>query len=182
MDFSSSTYSVTRKTSHTSLSFETVMSNLYTSIGQPTALKWPFIGANIKSFDEASRERFVRGVGAAVGPEGFMIFVEFSHGSWLPLFNINSNPQLGLKRIILGNPLVALTMLSQSSKSLNAGLFVPVEILVCELPGGEGTEIMWQVPSTMIAAVDEGNNGLLAAAEVLDRKLEELIVVIGGGA
>ncbi|KAJ8069533.1 hypothetical protein OCU04_003183 [Sclerotinia nivalis] len=182
MDFSSSTYSVTRKTSHTSLPFETVMSNLYTSIGRPTAMKWLAMGANIKSFDEASRENFIREVEAAVGPEGFMIFVELNHGSWLPLFDVNSNPQLGLKRIILGNPLIALTMLSQSTKSLDAGLFVPVEIMVRELPDGEGTEIIWQVPSTMIAAVDEGNNELLAAAEVLDVKLEELIIVIGSGA
>lgn len=73
-------------------------------------------------------------------------------------------------------------MLSQSEKSLNAGLFVPVEILVRELPDEEGTEIVWQVPSTMIAAVDEGNRGLLAAAKVLDEKLETLITVIGGSA
>ncbi|EDN95799.1 predicted protein [Sclerotinia sclerotiorum 1980 UF-70] len=158
------------------------MSNLYTSIGRPSDMKWLAMGANIKSFDEASRETFIKEVEAAVGPEGFMIFLELNHGSWLPLFNVNSNPQLGLKRIILGNPLIAVTMLSQSTKSLDAGLFVPVEIMVRELPDGEGTEIIWQVPSTMIAAVDEGNSELLAAAEVLDRKLEELIIAISSRA
>ncbi|TGO21613.1 hypothetical protein BPAE_0210g00180 [Botrytis paeoniae] len=175
------TYSVTRQTSHTPLAFETVMSNLYASIGKPTDLKSPAIVANIVSYDEKNKEEFIEGVEAAVGPQGFMIFGEINHGSWLPLFNINSNPQLGLKRIILGNPLIAITMLSQSSKSLDAGLFVPVEILVRQLSGEEGTEITWQVPSTLIAATDRGNNELLTAAQVLDGKLEELIAFIGSG-
>ncbi|TGO50955.1 hypothetical protein BCON_0172g00120 [Botryotinia convoluta] len=175
------TYSVTRKTSHTSLALETVMSNLYASIGKPTDLKSPAIVANIVSYDENNKEKFIEGVEAAVGPQGFMIFGEINHGSWLPLFNINSNPQLGLKRIILGNPLIAITMLSQSSKSLDAGLFVPVEILVRQLSDEGGTEITWQVPSTLIAATDRGNNGLLTAAQVLDRKLEDLIAFIGSG-
>ncbi|KAF7900135.1 hypothetical protein EAF00_004471 [Botryotinia globosa] len=175
------TDSVTRKTSHTSLAFETVMSNLYASIGKPTDLKWLAIAANITSYDKTNKEKFIEGVEAAVGPQGFMIFGEFNHGSWLPLFNINSNPQLGLKRIILGNPLIALTMLSQSSKSLDAGLLVPVEILVRQLSGEEGTEITWQVPSTLIGAIDIGNTGLLTAAQALDGKLEELIAFIGSG-
>ncbi|TGO86733.1 hypothetical protein BPOR_0280g00020 [Botrytis porri] len=106
-------------------------------------------------------------------------FGEFDHGSWLSLFDINSNPQLGVKRIILGNPLIAITMLSQSTKSLDAGLFVPVEILVRQLSDEEGTEIMWQVPSTLIAALNRGYNELLNAAHVLDRKLEGLIAFIG---
>ncbi|KAF7871921.1 uncharacterized protein EAF02_009026 [Botrytis sinoallii] len=173
------TYSVTRKTSHTSLAFETVISNLYASIGKPTDSKWPAIAASMTSHEENNKEKFIEGVEAAAGPQGFMIFGEFDHGSWLPLFNINFNPQLGLKRIIIGNPLIAITMLSQSSKSLDAGLFVPVEILVRQLSGEEGTEITWQVPSTLIAATDRGNNGLLTAAKVLDGKLEELIAFIG---
>ncbi|KAI9640563.1 hypothetical protein NHQ30_010861 [Ciborinia camelliae] len=186
-NITSFTYSVTRRTSHTSLPFETVISNLYRSIGQSTALKWPSIAANITSYDETSKEQFIKEVEAAVGPEGFMNFgidnkKELNHGYWLPLFNIDSDPQLGLRRILLGNPLIAITMLSQSIKSLNAGLFVPVEILIRELPDGEGTEIVWQVPSTMIAAVDEGNKGLLAAAKVLDTKLEGLVNVISGSA
>ncbi|THV54759.1 hypothetical protein BGAL_0020g00130 [Botrytis galanthina] len=176
------TYSVTRKTSHTSLAFETVMANLYASIGKPTDLQWPTIAASITSHEEINKEKFVEGVEAAVGPQGFMNFGELNHGCWLPLFNINSNPQLGLKRIILGNPLIAITMLSQSSKSLDAGLFVPVEILVRQLSGEQGTEITWQVPSTLIGALDRGNNGLLTAAQVLDGKLEELITFIGSGA
>jgi len=109
-----------------------------------------------------------------------MNFGEFNHGAWLPLFNVDSSPHLQLKRVILGNPLIAITMLSQSRKSLNAGLFVPVEILVRELPGEGGTEIVWQVPSTMIRDTDEGNEGLLDAARVLDGKLEGLVGFIGG--
>lgn len=68
------TYSVTQKTSHTSLAFETVMSNLYASIGKPTDSKLPAIAANITSYDEINKEKFIEGVNAAVGPQGFMIF------------------------------------------------------------------------------------------------------------
>lgn len=68
------TYPVTRKTFHTALSFETVTSNLYTSIGPSTALKWPAIAANITSYNETSKEKFIAEIEAAVGPEGFMNF------------------------------------------------------------------------------------------------------------
>lgn len=71
-------------------------------------------------------------------------------------------------------------MLSQSSKALTAGLFVPVEILVRELSDGKGTEVVWQRPSTMIYSVDGSSEGLLAAAKALDGKLEELVKVICG--
>ncbi|TEY69523.1 hypothetical protein BOTCAL_0114g00160 [Botryotinia calthae] len=68
-----------------------------------------------------------------------------------------------------------------SIKCLDEGLFVPVEILVCQLLNEEGTKTMWQVPSTLITAIDEGNNGLLTTTQILDRKLEELIDFVGGG-
>lgn len=57
---------------------------------------------------------------------------------------------LGLKRIILGNPLIAQTMLQHESR---AGLFVPVEILVQELAESEGggTFIIYDLPSSSIA-------------------------------
>ncbi|KAF7909287.1 uncharacterized protein EAF01_003005 [Botrytis porri] len=130
------------------LAFEMVMSKLYASIGKPTDLKSPAIAANIRSYDETNKEKSIKGVEAAVGPQGFMLF-------W------------------------SITMLSQSTKSLDAGLFVPVEILVRQLSDEEGTEIMWQVPSTLIAALNRGYNELLNAAHVLDRKLEGLIAFIG---
>jgi len=57
---------------------------------------------------------------------------------------------------------------------LKAGLAVPVELLVRELEGGRGTEVSWQVPSTLVCG-ENGDAKLVEAAKVLDGKLEELI-------
>lgn len=94
---------------------------------------------------------------------------EINHNAWLPLYGVGSGLQL--KRIILGNPLIAITMLEHD---LKAGLAVPVELLVRELENGKGTEVSWQVPSTLVCG---GNRDakLVEAARALDEKLEELI-------
>lgn len=77
------------------------------------------------------------------------------------------------KRIILGNPLIAITMLKFDSI---AGLAVPVEILVREVEknGKVGVEVVWNLPSGLIAG-DSENERLRGAAEALDRKLETLV-------
>ncbi|KAH6661684.1 hypothetical protein B0J14DRAFT_690316, partial [Halenospora varia] len=86
--------------------------------------------------------------------------------------------RLQCRRIILGNPLIAVTMLKHD---MNAGLFVPVEVLVRGIEGG-GCEVGYVVPSSLIVGsskLDEGSdsNGkgeLKKAAEMLDRKLKAL--------
>lgn len=75
-----------------------------------------------------------------------------------------------MKRVLLGNPLVAITMLEHD---LNAGLHVPVEVLLKELEGGKGTEIVYVLPSSLIASVNPDEK-LQAAAKELDRKFEAL--------
>lgn len=123
---------------------------------------------------------------------------EFNHGFWVPLFNLSTG--LGLKRIILGNPLVAISMLQYD---LTAGLMVPSEILVRELPAnnagfsGGGTDIVYNLPSALIAGIygcgqtgddtedqkrdgrmqtcDENAQALLKAAQNLDALLEDLV-------
>lgn len=94
---------------------------------------------------------------------------ELNHGAWLPLYGVGSGLQL--KRIILGNPLIAITMLEHD---LKAGLAVPVELLVRELADGKGTELSYQLPSTLVAG-GNADEKLLKAARELDRKLGELV-------
>jgi hypothetical protein len=114
------------------------------------------------------------------------------------LFNLSVG--LGLKRITLGNPLIAETMLQYD---LTAGLMVPPEILVRELPPTStglsgGTDIVYNLPSALIAGIydcggsgqgDERRDGskqrcdqnalsLLKAAQSLDAKLEALVQFI----
>lgn len=134
---------------------------------------------------EHRREIFQEKVESVLGPHGFMFFAEIDHGSWMGLFmpslsNTSSGPEGNpnraelrqCKRIILGNPLIATTMLQHD---LNAGLAVPVELLLVENEEEEGgTRIVYQLPSALIARVNT-NPELKEAAEILDEKLEALV-------
>ena len=53
----------------------------------------------------------------------------------------------GVVRWILGNPLIAITMIRHD---ITAGLFAPVEILVTEKERGPGTTITYVRPSSLI--------------------------------
>jgi len=101
-----------------------------------------------------------------VGPSGFMLFAEINHGGWISKFGINRSTL----RLILGNPLIAITMLRHD---LSAGLFAPVEVLVTEHEDKQGTEVVYVQPSSLI--VVEDNPPLRSAAEALDAKLADLI-------
>jgi len=76
-------------------------------------------------------------------------------------------------RIILGNPLIAITMLSED---LSAGLFAPVEILL--IAAGSGTTVIYERPSTLMVVKE--NPPLKSAAVDLDHKLEALVATITG--
>ena len=101
-----------------------------------------------------------------VGPSGFMLFAEINHGGWISKFGINRRTL----RLILGNPLIAITMLRHD---LIAGLFAPVEVLVTEHEDKQGTNVVYVQPSSLI--VVEDNPPLRSAAEALDTKLADLI-------
>lgn len=87
----------------------------------------------------------------------------------MPLFNVGDG--LKVKRIILGNPLIAITMLKYD---IPTGLAVPVEILVRELEKDGRTEVLYNLPSGLIAGLDRQPE-LVEAAKVLDDKLETLV-------
>jgi uncharacterized protein (DUF302 family) len=73
---------------------------------------------------------------------------EFNHGGWVPLFGVGEG--MKSKRIILGNPLIAITMLKHD---MTTGLAVPVELLVLEKKGG-GVNLIYQLPSALIAGLN----------------------------
>ena len=102
-----------------------------------------------------------------VGKSGFMLFAEINHGPWIGIFGIHRK----VLRLILGNPLIAITMIRHD---INAGLFVPVEILLVDHFNGEGASLIYVRPSSLI--VIDNNPDLLAAAKALDDKLEALII------
>jgi uncharacterized protein (DUF302 family) len=73
------------------------------------------------------------------------------------------------KRVILGNPLIAITMLKHD---MTTSLHVPVDLLVLEKK--EGVDLVYQLPSALIAGLNR-DPSLLEAVRELDRKLEKLV-------
>jgi uncharacterized protein (DUF302 family) len=98
------------------------------------------------------------------GSSGFMIFAEIEHTRWIKTYSLEPR----VSRIILGNPLYAITMLRED---ITAGLFVAVELLVIGMP--EVTTVLYVKPSSLIAIGD--GNKLKIAAEDLDAKLAALV-------
>lgn len=99
-----------------------------------------------------------------VGSSGFMLFELFNHGAWISKAGIDRKAL----RVILGNPLIAITMLRHD---VTAGLFAPVELLVVE-EGNDRSSLIYVKPSSLM--VVESNLELLNAAEELDAKLASL--------
>jgi len=98
-----------------------------------------------------------------VGPHGFMLFAVLDHGAWISKAGIERKAL----RVILGNPLIAITMLRHD---VTAALFAPVEMLI--LDEGEGASLTYVLPSSLM--VIEPNAELRTAAEALDDKLAAL--------
>ena len=97
------------------------------------------------------------------GPSGFMLFNLIDHGAWIRKAGIDRK----VMRVILGNPLIAITMLRHD---VSAGLFAPVELLLVD--EGDSSSLTYVKPSSLM--VVENNPELFSAAEELDAKLAAL--------
>ena len=134
------------------------------------------IGREPVSLDDAVMassdwESYRQDVELYVGPSGFMLFKLFDHGAWIRRAGIDRK----VLRVILGNPLIAITMLRHD---VTAGLFAPVEVLLVD--EGEGhSSLTYVKPSSLM--VVEHNPELLAAAEQLDAKLASLATKVTSG-
>ena len=104
-----------------------------------------------------------------VGPSGFMLFGIVDHGAWITKAGIDRKAL----RVILGNPLIAITMLRHE---VTAGLFAPVELLVTD--NGTGSSLTYVAPSSLM--VVEPNLELLSAAIELDAKVAALATKVTG--
>ena len=146
----------------TSLAFDEVLGRLRALTGRAPVPD--FTAVSQKPGTEADYARDVQN--RFVGESGFMLFFEMDHGGWIGKFGIKRK----LVRWILGNPLIAITMLRHD---LSAGLFVPVELLLMEEADGRGSVILYVRPSSLIAIGEDTE--LRAAAEALDLKVEALV-------
>ena len=147
-------------------SFDEVLLNLRKVVGTATPQK-----VIKQASGGGSREQFEKAIQSQVGESDFMLFFEIDHGDWLPLFGIERK----VVRWILGNPLLAITMIRHD---ITAGLFVPVELLLVANESGDGSTLMYDLPSSLMAV--ERNPALRNAAEVLDRKLQTLVSRVTG--
>lgn len=107
-----------------------------------------------------------------------MEFFALNHGAWLPIYGPETSKSkvdgtaLQCKRFILGNPLIAITMLEHD---IDAGLFVPVEVLLVEDEEKKGCRVVYMLPSGLVAGYEGAKRELVEAATKLDEKLEVLI-------
>jgi len=114
-------------------------------------------GLNLEAFEKVARSQ--------TGESGLMLFWELNHSAWLPIYGI----QRKAIRWILGNPLIAITMIRHD---VTAGLFAPVEFILMEEEGSRSS-VVYDLPSSLIVIKD--HPALLDAALVLDHKLEVLV-------
>ena len=127
------------------------------------------IGAQPVSIDEIGKtsdtwDSYEQRVQSYVGPSGFMLFNLFNHSGWITKAGIDRK----VLRVILGNPLIAITMLRHD---VSAGLFAPVEVLLTD-EEGDGSSLTYVKPSSLM--VVQQNPALLSAAQELDAKLAAL--------
>ena len=148
-----------RRRYRTPLSSDRVLANLHAEVGA-NPVRISEIAKATSSWAE-----FEAALEPLVGPSGFMLFDTMDHGAWIKKKGISAR----LQRLIIGNPLIAITIISQD---LTAGLFAPVELLLADGAGGKGCELTYVVPSSLM--VIEQNLELLTAARGLDVKLNAL--------
>jgi uncharacterized protein (DUF302 family) len=149
----------------TTLGFDEVLNRLRTQCGRASAGAVGEIAARTSS--AADFEREVNR--SLVGQSGFTIFAEFDHSLWIRAYDLNRR----VLRVILGNPLIAITMLRED---ISAALFAPVELLLTD--NDSGATIQYVQPSSLI--VIKNNPPLLKAAQALDEKLAALISAVSG--
>ena len=139
-------------------SYDQLLADLLADIGESPV---PIDGIAEKFHSWESYEQAVQ---SHVGPSGFMLFGLFNHGGWISKAGVHRK----VMRVILGNPLIAITMLRHD---VTAGLFAPVEVLLTDEGDGRSS-LIYIKPSTLM--VVEHNPELLGAAEKLDAKLAAL--------
>jgi uncharacterized protein (DUF302 family) len=100
-----------------------------------------------------------------------MRFLDVDHGAWMTRIGLRARCKL----YILGNPLIARTMLKHD---LGAGLNVPVRAMIYEDQKTGRTRLAYDLPSPLMARL--GNEKVTAAAKLLDEKLVALATTVTG--
>jgi uncharacterized protein (DUF302 family) len=140
------------------LSYDTVLDGLRASIGT----------MSLQELTDTSggRNAFETRINQAVGSSGFVLVADLDHGAWIAEFGV----QRRARRWIFGNPLVAITLIRHD---IDAGLFVPPELLVVENADGQGCYVLYVQPSSLVVVKD--HPALLDATRALDVKVDAFV-------
>ncbi|KZT63144.1 hypothetical protein DAEQUDRAFT_783064 [Daedalea quercina L-15889] len=124
-----------------------------------------------------TREKLEQGLQEISGGKDFVLFAASSFENWRNAYHNQTVQVPKARQYILGNPLIAETMIAHDPY---VPLGVPPRVLVAEKTDKSGTQIVYYLPSSIIAVSVDGNvkPELKAAAEILDAKLEALVTTI----
>jgi len=146
--------------------FDEVVTAFEKAVGEITSDVLPkLLAASTDVHDFETRVRSFEGA------SGFMRFLDIDHGAWLSHIGMPARCKL----YILGNPLIARTMLEHD---LGVGLHVPVRMMIYEDPSTGKTRLAYDLPSSLMARLR--NQKVAAAAKRLDEKLAALARAVTG--
>jgi len=120
-----------------------------------------------------NKEEIVSGMNKLTdnGKRDFVLFAAGSHSRWLSAY-FGGRKFLETHIYTIGNPLIAQGMLQHD---LTAGLHVPPKLLVVEVEGGKGTNIVYDLPSSVIVVAKNASPEMKKVAEGLDEKFEKMV-------
>lgn len=116
----------------------------------------------------ASLETWENAVKSRLGPHGLMHFMEIPHGDWTSLYGIHVGKQC--TRVLLGSPIIASKMIPYD---LRAVFFSP-DALVMEREDGQGVDVVYLEPSSLVAGYHEADLELKKVAKESDKMITEL--------
>jgi len=146
--------------------FDEIVTSFEKAVGEVTSDAFQkLLAASTDAHDFETRVRSFE------GESGFMRFLDIDHGAWLSHMGLPAKCKL----YILGNPLIARTMLEHD---LGAGLNVPVRMMIYEDSATGKTRLAYDLPSSLMARLR--NQKVTAAAKRLDEKLAALAKAVTG--
>ncbi|KAF8587938.1 hypothetical protein K439DRAFT_1630255 [Ramaria rubella] len=157
------THTVRRATFTTPKSFEDVVQALRVAAGRPndTYSLWSPEGADAASV--------TRNVKSREGPSGFFMFAETPLSRTFALFAPEDTFHPKVTQFLVGDPMTAAKIYQVTPR---VALLAPLRLAIIELPEGRGTEIVYDVPTSIIGG-ESKEAGIIA--ESVDVNVESYI-------
>jgi uncharacterized protein (DUF302 family) len=152
---------IERLTLISSKPFDTVLTAIKATVGQPDVAELARTSQNAVTFEEL--ENTIR---KGLGHSGLMQFIELDLGVYLRKETGLDSPKI--VRLLIGNPLI---MKEMAKHVPDAGSYAPVTILIDERP--DGVHLSYDRMASLLAPY--GNAKARAVARDLDAKIEALL-------